>query len=245
MQQRYYDPIAGRFLSVDPITTNADNGSMFNRYEYAQNNPYRYIDPEGTCTGSNIKASDGQCPGGGSIAGGHSGSSTHYGEGGSASQSSRTNSGVAGSGLQPNSGASRTLGSYLPGTDAGDSAAQYWANKQVETGNGLYIIPGMLASLWTPETAAATAITLGTGGLGGIKAIPQGLALGWKNTVGIWSHTYKHGGGGINFFVGGSRVFAVDYHAFKLNGVVASRLHYHRGLTPATQKLHRPYQGGP
>ncbi len=75
--------------------------------------------------------------------------------------------------------------------------------------------------------------------------IPQGIALGWKNTVGIWAHTYKHGGGGINFFVGGSRVFAVDYHAFKLNGAVASRLHYHRGLTPATQKLHRPYQGGP
>ncbi|MGA0611560.1 RHS repeat domain-containing protein [Caldimonas sp. KR1-144] len=61
MQQRYYDPIAGRFLSVDPITTDANTGLMFNRYEYANNNPYRYIDPDGMCTGSNITNKDGTC----------------------------------------------------------------------------------------------------------------------------------------------------------------------------------------
>jgi RHS repeat-associated protein len=47
MQQRYYDPVAGRFLSVDPITTDADTGGGFNRYSYANNSPYRYIDPDG------------------------------------------------------------------------------------------------------------------------------------------------------------------------------------------------------
>ena len=47
MQQRYYDPIAGRFLSVDPIATDANTGSGFNLYEYANNNPYRYTDPDG------------------------------------------------------------------------------------------------------------------------------------------------------------------------------------------------------
>ena len=47
MQQRYYDPIAGRFLSVDPVTTDPNTGAMFNRYMYANNNPYRYIDPDG------------------------------------------------------------------------------------------------------------------------------------------------------------------------------------------------------
>jgi uncharacterized protein RhaS with RHS repeats len=47
MQQRYYDPIAGRFLSVDPVVTNASNGSFFNRYAYADNNPYKYTDPDG------------------------------------------------------------------------------------------------------------------------------------------------------------------------------------------------------
>ncbi len=47
MQQRYYDPVAERFLSVDPITTDANTGSMFNVYAYANNNPYRYTDPDG------------------------------------------------------------------------------------------------------------------------------------------------------------------------------------------------------
>src|SRR5690606_33646067 len=44
MQQRYYDPIAGRFLGTDPI---AASPASFNRYAYANNNPYRYIDPDG------------------------------------------------------------------------------------------------------------------------------------------------------------------------------------------------------
>jgi uncharacterized protein RhaS with RHS repeats len=47
MQQRYYDPIAGRFLSVDPVTTDAKTGGHFNRYAYADNNPYKYTDPDG------------------------------------------------------------------------------------------------------------------------------------------------------------------------------------------------------
>ena len=51
------------------------------------------------------------------------------------------------------------------GESYGDSAAQYWANKQVATGNDLYAVPGALASLWTPETSNATALTL-LGGYG-------------------------------------------------------------------------------
>jgi RHS repeat-associated protein len=47
MQQRYYEPLAGRFLSVDPVTTSRRSGSSFNRYAYAGNNPYSYIDPDG------------------------------------------------------------------------------------------------------------------------------------------------------------------------------------------------------
>ncbi len=47
MQQRYYDPVAGRFLSIDPVVTFADTGDSFNRYAYAENNPYRYVDPDG------------------------------------------------------------------------------------------------------------------------------------------------------------------------------------------------------
>jgi RHS repeat-associated protein len=47
MQQRYYDPLAGRFMSVDPVLTDANTGAAFNRYVYANNSPYRYIDPDG------------------------------------------------------------------------------------------------------------------------------------------------------------------------------------------------------
>ena len=47
MQQRYYDQSVGRFLSVDPVTANSSNGVNFNRYGYANNNPYLYVDPDG------------------------------------------------------------------------------------------------------------------------------------------------------------------------------------------------------
>ena len=47
MQQRYYDPEIGRFLSVDPVTADPNTGAMFNRYNYANNNPYKFVDPDG------------------------------------------------------------------------------------------------------------------------------------------------------------------------------------------------------
>ena len=47
MQQRYYDPLAGRFMSEDPVLTDANTGAGFNRYAYANNNPYKYVDPDG------------------------------------------------------------------------------------------------------------------------------------------------------------------------------------------------------
>lgn len=47
MQQRYYDPQVGRFLSNDPVSTNANTGAGFNRYAYANNNPLRFTDPDG------------------------------------------------------------------------------------------------------------------------------------------------------------------------------------------------------
>ena len=47
MQQRYYDPVAGRFLSIDPVTTDANTGGSFNRYAYAANSPFTYLDPDG------------------------------------------------------------------------------------------------------------------------------------------------------------------------------------------------------
>lgn len=56
MQQRYYDPEIGRFLSVDPITASGGDLRHFNRYGYAYNNPYKFFDPDGRlgCTASRI-----------------------------------------------------------------------------------------------------------------------------------------------------------------------------------------------
>ncbi|GIU30613.1 hypothetical protein TUM3792_41560 [Shewanella sp. MBTL60-007] len=52
MQARYYDPLIGRFYSNDPVDAlghmkryNPIHG--FNRYTYANNNPYKYTDPDG------------------------------------------------------------------------------------------------------------------------------------------------------------------------------------------------------
>lgn len=56
MQQRYYDPMIGRFLSVDPVTVNTVTGEDFNRYAYGDNNPYVNVDPDGRSWINALKA---------------------------------------------------------------------------------------------------------------------------------------------------------------------------------------------
>ncbi|WP_434559389.1 RHS repeat-associated core domain-containing protein [Pseudomonas sp. R1-6] len=47
MGARYYDPVVGRFMGVDPVDFQTDNLHSFNRYAYTNNNPYKYVDPNG------------------------------------------------------------------------------------------------------------------------------------------------------------------------------------------------------
>ncbi|MCL1137738.1 RHS repeat-associated core domain-containing protein [Shewanella pneumatophori] len=52
MQARYYDPVIGRFYSNDPVDVlgHMQRGNPvhgFGRYTYANNNPYKYVDPDG------------------------------------------------------------------------------------------------------------------------------------------------------------------------------------------------------
>ncbi|MBB1422056.1 RHS repeat-associated core domain-containing protein [Pseudoalteromonas sp. SG43-7] len=52
MQARYYDPVIGRFYSNDPVDALGHMGRGnpvhgFGRYTYANNNPYKYTDPNG------------------------------------------------------------------------------------------------------------------------------------------------------------------------------------------------------
>ena len=49
MQQRYFDKDIGRFDSVDPVTAYSNPVGAFNRYWYANNNPYKFTDPDGRC----------------------------------------------------------------------------------------------------------------------------------------------------------------------------------------------------
>lgn len=44
---RYYDPTLGRFMGVDPAGFQEKNLQSFNRYAYGNNNPYRFVDPDG------------------------------------------------------------------------------------------------------------------------------------------------------------------------------------------------------
>lgn len=47
MQQRYYDPQLGLFLGVDPVTAYESPITQFHRYRYANNSPYKFVDPDG------------------------------------------------------------------------------------------------------------------------------------------------------------------------------------------------------
>jgi RHS repeat-associated protein len=47
MSARYYNPTLGRFISPDPVHFVEDNVHSFNRYAYANNNPMKFVDPDG------------------------------------------------------------------------------------------------------------------------------------------------------------------------------------------------------
>lgn len=47
MNARLYDPVLGRFLSPDPYVQDPFASQNYNRYTYAMNNPFMYIDPSG------------------------------------------------------------------------------------------------------------------------------------------------------------------------------------------------------
>jgi len=44
---RWYHPEVGRFLVIDPVGVSPENIHSFNRYGYANNNPYGFVDPDG------------------------------------------------------------------------------------------------------------------------------------------------------------------------------------------------------
>lgn len=47
MQGRWYHQEMGRFTATDPVGFVEGNPASFNRYAYANNNPYKFVDPDG------------------------------------------------------------------------------------------------------------------------------------------------------------------------------------------------------
>ena len=44
---RYYMPLVGRFTGMDPVDIVPEQPHSLNRYAYGNNNPYKYVDPDG------------------------------------------------------------------------------------------------------------------------------------------------------------------------------------------------------
>ena len=49
MNGRVYDPLLGKFLSVDPVVGDPNDLQTYNRYSYVYNQPTRYADATGEC----------------------------------------------------------------------------------------------------------------------------------------------------------------------------------------------------
>ncbi|MDG2526213.1 RHS repeat-associated core domain-containing protein [Stenotrophomonas sp. HITSZ_GD] len=64
MQQRYYDAEVGRFISIDPVYTDPLQGANFNRFQYAESNPYFFTDRDGRESGATFKLLNDQANGG-------------------------------------------------------------------------------------------------------------------------------------------------------------------------------------
>ena len=59
MQQRYYDPSLGRFLSADPVLPISDATKFWPRYRYGSGNPLGFADPDGRADVNYFNSSDG------------------------------------------------------------------------------------------------------------------------------------------------------------------------------------------
>jgi RHS repeat-associated protein len=132
LRARYYDPEIGRFLSPDPNPGSPVSPESYNQFVYASNDPVNHRDP----LGLQIQTPTPMVPPRNVIPTTQAQSARGF------------------------SWQELNRGTYF-GTGYGDYAAMHWAQRYEQTGNRLYYIPGLLSSLWTPDTWKDTALTLG------------------------------------------------------------------------------------
>jgi RHS repeat-associated protein len=203
MQQRYYEPLAGRFLSVDQVTTDHGTGDHFNRYVYAENNPFKFKDPDGRLAnfaigfviGAGIEAAVQVWQSGGSITNGAavlgagvSGSLTG-GVGGvlsRAAASGATSAVTATAKTAAAGGAAAVVGKHVEGavsgtTPTGKEIAVAAAAGALGAGIGGQLTNGAMGAL---EAQAAKAGVQGHVGTTTINAVQQGGKAAVSTSVG-------------------------------------------------------------
>jgi len=80
--------------------------------------------------------------------------------------------------------------------------------------------------------------------VGVAAGIATDICLGYGAATGVevTAGAYAHGGGGVNLLRNQERIFAIDWHAFKLSGKWVNRPHVHVGKTKSQMKKHWPWQ---
>jgi RHS repeat-associated protein len=112
------------------------------------------------------------------------------------------------------------------GADAGEEAAQGWADEYVKTGNPLYAFLGTAAALWTPDNWWKTALTFAGGTVAGR------LAAGVGPTVGeAWTATSEFASNAVDkvgkFFYDARPYRVVSREYWAENGPAAGRSLHH------------------
>lgn len=172
MHARMYNPLIGRFLSIDPLVSASGGSQGWNRYAYVASNPLGFTDPTGAARheariyhfDAATPPSDGGVPGttyGGEIYVVTDDGAVH----GPFSASSYPNSAEAG-GASPYSGnqidAGRHLFNNRKGHKGGSAPGLNFVNDQ-----GLRLVPGTKVATGAPVTVKAANIHAGASDRGG------------------------------------------------------------------------------
>jgi hypothetical protein len=259
MHQRYHSPHLGRFLSADPLGGLLTSPQSWNRYSYTVGNPLKYTDPEGLfpieavgqigqdflqCLlngGCDFIDVMGEDPGYDPL----TGVSGYF----DLVQGSAFTLGLSGAlGGGPGGGfelsfSERVLSSIPTGL------AQTTGDAVVGFGD---TISFGLTDLYRTEVGLANTINEDSGAYltGQVVGVAHGVALGGAGAAraGGYSALFRRypvsGGRGMTVQKADRRVFAIDWHQFKLNGRMVNRPHFHAGATKSQLKKHRPWQGG-